>query len=211
MIKIPGTAEGVPAIKATIAAGVNVNVTLLFSVDRYDAAANAYIEGLEERAARGEPIDRIASVASVFVSRIDTAVDKKLQALARPRRAASRTCSAKPPIASTKLTYQRFLKLFGGQRFAALRAKGAHVQRPLWASTSAKNPAYPDLMYVEQLVGRDTVNTVPPNTLDALLDHGIVRPDTVLEGVDDARKVVEALARSASRSTTSPKNSSPKA
>ena len=194
MIKIPGTAQGVPAIKATIAAGINVNVTLLFSVDRYDAAANAYIEGLEERVARGEPVDRIASVASVFVSRIDTAVDKKLQALL-DRGEPVAELFGKAAVASTKLTYQRFRKLFGAERFAALRAKGAHVQRPLWASTSVKNPAYPELMYVEQLVGRDTVNTVPPNTLDALLDHGNVRPDTVLENVDDARKLVESLAR----------------
>jgi transaldolase/glucose-6-phosphate isomerase len=194
MIKIPGTPEGVPAIKATIAAGINVNVTLLFSVDRYDAAANAYIEGLEERAARGEGIDRIASVASIFVSRIDTAVDKKLQALI-DRGEPTQQLLGKAAVASTKLTYQRFLKLFRGDRFAQLRARGAHVQRPLWASTSVKNPAYPELMYVDSLVARDTVNTVPPNTLDALIDHGDVRPDTILEDVEGARAVVEALAQ----------------
>jgi transaldolase/glucose-6-phosphate isomerase len=194
MIKIPGTPEGVPAIKASIAAGININVTLLFSVDRYEAAANAYIEGLEERASRGESIDRIASVASVFVSRIDTAVDKKLQAKI-DRGEHVEYLLGKAAIASTKLTYQRFQKLFEGDRFAALRAKGAHVQRPLWASTSTKNPAYPELMYVESLVGKDTVNTVPPNTLEALLDHGVVVPDTVLEDLDRARAVVEALAK----------------
>jgi transaldolase / glucose-6-phosphate isomerase len=194
MIKIPGTAEGVPAIKASIAAGINVNVTLLFSVDRYEAAATAYIEGLEERAAKGEPIDRIASVASFFVSRIDSAVDKQLQArIDKGERLEG--LLGKAAIANTKLAYQRFLKLFGGDRFAALKAKGAHVQRPLWASTSTKNPAYPDLMYVDNLIGRDTVNTIPPNTLEAVLDHGNVRPDTVLEDLDGARGVIEALAK----------------
>ena len=194
MIKIPGTVAGIPAIKASIAAGININVTLLFSVDRYEASANAYIEGLEERAARGESIDRIASVASVFVSRIDSAVDKQLQAKI-DRGESLQPLLGKAAIASTKLTYQRFLKLFGGGRFAALKAKGAHVQRPLWASTSTKNPAYPDLMYVDSLVGKDTVNTVPPNTLEALLEHGVVRPDTVLEGVDRAHAEIEALAK----------------
>src|SRR5947209_7568396 len=194
MIKIPGTAEGMPAIKATIAAGINVNVTLLFSVDRYESAATAYLEGLEERAAKGEPIDRIASVASFFVSRIDTSVVKQLQArIDKGERLES--LLGKAAIANTKLAYQRFSKLFGGDRFAALKAKGAHVQRPLWASTSTKNPAYPDLMYVDNLIGRDTVNTVPPNTLEAVLDHGNVRPDTVLEDLDGARAVIEALGK----------------
>jgi transaldolase / glucose-6-phosphate isomerase len=193
MIKIPGTAEGVPAIKASIAAGININVTLLFSVDRYENAANAYLEGLEERAAKGLPVDRIASVASFFVSRIDSAVDKLLQARI-DKGEHLEFLLGKAAIANTKLAYQRFLKLFGGDRFAALKAKGAHVQRPLWASTSTKNPAYPDLMYVENLIGRDTVNTVPPNTLEALLDHGHVRSDTVIEELDRARAVIEALA-----------------
>jgi len=194
MIKIPGTAEGMPAIQATIAAGINVNVTLLFSVDRYEAAANAYIAGLEERAAKGEPIDRIASVASFFVSRIDTAIDKQLQARIDKGEQLT-TLLGKAAIANTKIAYQRFLKLFGGDRFAALKAKGAHVQRPLWASTSTKNPAYPDLLYVDTLVGRDTVNTVPPNTLEAILDHGTVRADTILEDLDGARATIEALAK----------------
>jgi transaldolase/glucose-6-phosphate isomerase len=194
MIKIPGTPEGVPAIKATIAAGINVNVTLLFSVDRYEAAANAYIEGLEERAAKGEPIDRIASVGSFFVSRIDTAIDKQLQARI-DKGEHLEALLGKAAIANTKIAYQRFLKLFGGERFAALKAKGAHVQRPLWASTSTKNPAYADLMYVDGLVGRDTVDTVPPNTLEALLDHGVVQPDTVVADLDGARAVIEGLAK----------------
>ncbi|HTW84976.1 MAG TPA: bifunctional transaldolase/phosoglucose isomerase [Candidatus Sulfotelmatobacter sp.] len=193
MIKIPGTPAGVPAIRATIAAGINVNVTLLFSVDRYEDAAEAYIAGLEDRAAKGESIERIASVASFFVSRIDTAIDKKLQAKI-DRGENLEFLLGQAAIANTKLAYQRFLKLFGGERFAALRAKGAHVQRPLWASTSTKNPAYPDLMYVEPLIGKDTVNTVPPATLDAILDHGHVRADTVLADVDRARATIEALA-----------------
>ena len=195
MIKIPGTPAGVPAIRATIAAGINVNVTLLFSVDRYEAAANAYIEGLEERAAKGRPIERIASVASFFVSRIDNAVDKLLQARIDKGEHQLEALLGKAAIANTKLAYQRFLKLFAGDRFAALKAQGAHVQRPLWASTSTKNPAYPDLMYVEGLTGRDTVDTVPPNTLEALLDHGVVRADTVLEDLEGARAVIEALAK----------------
>ncbi|HZO94293.1 MAG TPA: bifunctional transaldolase/phosoglucose isomerase [Candidatus Baltobacteraceae bacterium] len=195
MIKIPGTQAGIPAIAAAIAAGINVNVTLLFSVDRYEDAANAYISGLEERAARGEPIDRIASVASFFVSRIDTAVDKRLQAKIDKGETQLQGLLGKAAIANTKLAYQRFQKLFGDARFAALKAKGAHVQRPLWASTSTKNPAYPDLLYVDSLVGRDTVNTVPPATLDAILDHARVRPDTVLEDLEGARKVITDLAQ----------------
>jgi|HubBroStandDraft_1064217.scaffolds.fasta_scaffold09940_2 transaldolase/glucose-6-phosphate isomerase len=193
MIKIPGTAEGVPAIRATIAAGINVNVTLLFSVDRYEDAADAYVSGLEDRLGRGEPIDRLASVASFFVSRIDTAIDKRLQAKI-DRGENLEFLLGQAAVANTKLAYQRFIKLFGGERFAPLRAAGAHVQRPLWASTSTKNPAYPDLLYVEPLIGKDTVNTVPPATLDAILDHGHVRPDTVLEDVDRARATIEALA-----------------
>ncbi len=195
MIKIPGTAAGIPAIEATIAAGINVNVTLLFSVDRYEDAANAYIAGLERRASRGEPIDRIASVASFFVSRIDSAVDKKLQAKIDKGENQLESLLGKAAVANTKLAYQRFLKLFGDGRFAALKAKGARVQRPLWASTSTKNPAYPDLLYVESLIGRDTVNTVPPNTLEAILDHGTVRADAVLEDLDGARAVIATLAQ----------------
>jgi transaldolase/glucose-6-phosphate isomerase len=193
MIKIPGTAAGVPAIRATIAAGINVNVTLLFSVDRYEDAAEAYITGLEDRAAKGEPIDHLASVASFFVSRIDTAVDKKIQAKI-DRGENLEFLLGQAAVANTKLAYQRFLKLFGGERFAKLRAQGARVQRPLWASTSTKNPAYPDLLYVEPLIGKDTVNTVPPATLDGIFDHGHVRADTVLEDVDRARATIEALA-----------------
>jgi transaldolase len=194
MIKIPGTPECVPAIRATIASGINVNVTLLFSVERYAHAATAYIEGLEERSRAGLPIDGIASVASVFVSRIDSAVDKLLD----EKIAAGADVAAlkgKAGIANLKLTYQRFGEIFHSERFAALKAKGAKVQRPLWASTSTKNPAYDDLMYIVTVVGHDTVNTVPPATLAALLDHGTIHADTVLEGVAEAAATIEALAK----------------
>lgn len=193
MIKIPGTPEGCPAVRATIAAGINVNVTLLFSVDRYANAATAYIEGLEDRVKAGKPIAGIASVASVFVSRIDTAIDKTLDA----RIAAGEDLAAlkgKAGIANLKLTYHEFERLFHSERFNALKAKGAAVQRPLWASTSTKNPAYDDLMYVLTVVGPDTVNTMPPNTLEALLNHGVVKADTVHADVPGAKATIEALA-----------------
>ena len=194
MIKIPGTPEGVPAIRTSIAAGINVNVTLLFSVERYAAAADAYIGGLEDRVKAGHPIDRIASVASVFVSRIDTAIDKLLDAKVQGG-AKVEHLKGKAGLASLKLTYQKFLELFGGDRFAALRAKGAKVQRPLWASTSTKNPAYDDLMYVVNVVAHDTINTVPPQTLNALLDHGEIKADTVLEDVPGAKATVADLSK----------------
>ncbi|GAC1403914.1 MAG: bifunctional transaldolase/phosoglucose isomerase [Candidatus Velthaea sp.] len=195
MIKIPGTAEGVPAIRATIAAGINVNVTLLFSVDRYDAAAQAYIDGINDRLAKKLPVDTIASVASIFISRIDTSIDKLLDAKIQKGEVSFKELSGKAGIANSKLIYARFLKLFDGG-FAAARAAGAHVQRPLWASTGTKNPAYADLMYVENLVGRNTVNTVPPQTLEALLDHGTVRVDSVLEDIAGAHTVIDRLAKS---------------
>jgi transaldolase len=193
MIKIPGTVEGVPAVRAAIAAGINVNVTLLFAVDAYAAAATAFIEGLEERAKTGAPIDTIASVASVFVSRIDSAIDKMLDEKIAAG-AALADLKGKAGIANLKLTYKKFEELFRGERFAALAAKGATVQRPLWASTSTKNPAYFDLMYVVSVVGPDTVNTVPPNTLAALLDHGQIAPDTVHADVAAAQATIDALA-----------------
>jgi transaldolase len=193
MIKIPGTVEGVPAVRAAIAAGINVNVTLLFSIDAYAAAATAYIEGLEDRAKSGEPIDTIASVASVFVSRIDSAIDKMLDEKIAAGEALV-DLKGKAGVANLKLTYKKFEELFHGERFAALAAKGAKVQRPLWASTSTKNPTYFDLMYVVSVVGPDTVNTVPPNTLDALLDHGQIAPDTVHEDVPGAQTTIELLA-----------------
>jgi transaldolase/glucose-6-phosphate isomerase len=193
MIKIPSTPECIAAIAETIAAGINVNVTLIFSLETYDAVANAYIEGLEKRAAAGGAIDRIGSVASVFVSRIDTAVDKMLEEKVKtsPKLA---ELLGKTGVANMKLIYARYKKIFESERFERLKAKGGRVQRPLWASTGVKNPAYSDLLYVESLVGKNTVNTVPPATLDALMDHGTVNADTVERGLDEAHTTLAALA-----------------
>jgi transaldolase len=195
MIKIPATAAGIPAIRAAIAAGVNVNVTLIFSRQRYRAVMDAYLSGLEDRVAAGEPISGIASVASFFVSRVDTNVDKKLQAIIdRGGEAAdnARALLGKAAIANAKLAYADFKRVFGDDRFARLRAAGGRVQRPLWASTGTKNPAYSDVLYVDELIGPDTVNTVPPQTLAALLDHGAVRP-TLEDNLEEARRVEAAL------------------
>ena len=187
MIKVPATPEGLPAIEELTAAGINVNVTLIFAVKVYEQVAEAYIRGLERRAAKGEPIDRIASVASFFVSRIDTAVDRELEKLAQQRPEAA-NLFGKAAIANAQLAYQSFKGIFGGERFATLKGKGAQVQRPLWASTSTKNPRYSDTLYVDSLIGRDTVNTVPPQTLDAFRDHG--RPAATLErDVEQATQV----------------------
>ena len=193
MIKIPGTKEGGPAIAEAIASGVNVNVTLLFSIESYEMAANAYIAGIEKRAAAGQPLDHIASVASFFLSRIDTKVDKLLDAKIAAGEKQLESLLGKAAIANAKLAYEDFEKIFGNQRFKKLEAKGADVQRPLWASTSTKNPHYSDLMYVETLVGPHTVNTVPPGTLDALLSHGNVQANTVKSDLADAHKVFDDL------------------
>jgi transaldolase/glucose-6-phosphate isomerase len=194
MIKIPATPECIPAISAVIAAGINVNVTLIFSVETYEAAAVAYLEGLEARSAAGNPVDRIGSVASVFVSRVDTAVDKLLQARIEEGQPQLKALLGKAGVANAKLIYQRYKRLFEGERFERLRAKGALVQRPLWASTGTKNAAYSELLYVEELVGRNTVNTVPPATLDILLARGNVRSGSIEAGLDAARGVFEQLA-----------------
>ena len=173
MIKIPGTKAGLPAIEESIYRGYNINVTLIFSVEMYERAAQAYVKGLQRRIAEGKPIDAIRSVNSVFVSRIDTAIDKLLQdRISKGEKL--EPLLGKTGIANLKLTYQKFKEIFYGDAFAPVRAKGGAVQRPLWASTSTKNPQYPDLMYVETVVGPDTVNTMPPATLEALLDHGTI-------------------------------------
>lgn len=166
MIKIPGTLAGLPAIEAAIAAGINVNVTLLFSVERHAAVIEAYLAGLEARAARGEPVDRVASVASFFVSRVDTRIDPMLDA------AGHGALRSQAAIANARAAYRLFEGAFGGPRWAALASRGARVQRPLWASTSTKDPSLPDTYYVEALVGADTVNTLPPDTFNAYRDHG---------------------------------------
>ncbi|HEY5257704.1 MAG TPA: bifunctional transaldolase/phosoglucose isomerase [Candidatus Baltobacteraceae bacterium] len=193
MVKIPGTPEGVPAIEACIRAGININVTLIFSLDAYEATARAYIRGIEGRIADGLDVKTIRSVNSVFVSRIDVAIDKLLQDKITKGEATLSGLLGKTGIANLKLTYKKFTELFGGETFARASAAGAAVQRPLWASTSTKNPTYPDLMYVETVVGPNTVNTMPPATIEALLDHGTVVPDTVETDVDRARATLEAL------------------
>lgn len=193
MIKIPGTPEGIPAIEESIFAGINVNVTLIFSIEMYEKAAHAYIRGLERRIKAGLPVDRISSANSVFVSRIDTAVDKMLQSRIDKGETNLEPLLGKIGVAGLKLTYQKYREIFHGQAFAKCRAAGATVQRPLWASTSTKNPKYFDLMYVESVVGPETINTMPENTLSALLDHGNVVADTVYQGVDDAKATFRAL------------------
>ncbi len=195
MIKIPGTPEGLPAIEACLDEGINVNITLLFAVPTYEAVAWAYLRALERRAAAGKPIHRIASVASFFVSRIDTLVDSQLEAKARAGGdpAACERLRGRAAIANAKRAYSRFRQIFAGARFAALEAKGARVQRPLWASTSAKDPRYRDVVYVESLIGPDTVNTLPLETIDAFRDHGRARP-SLEDQVDVAEGALRELA-----------------
>lgn len=186
MIKVPATAEGIPAIARLLADSIHVNVTLMFSLHDYEAVAGAYLEGLE---AAAEPA-RVASVASFFVSRVDSKVDAELSALGTPEALALR---GRAGVANSRLAYRRFQEIFGGERFAALRARGARPQRVLWASTSTKDPAYRDVLYVEELIGPDTVNTLPPATLEAFRDHGEVRR-TVDEGQEEAADRIARLA-----------------
>lgn len=193
MIKVPGTPAGVPAVRRLIAAGINVNVTLLFSVDAYDAVMDAYLSGLEDRAVAGGDLKYVASVASFFVSRVDTLVDSLLQARINRGERGLEPLLGKAAVANARIAYAHFQQAFGGERFMRLAAQRARMQRPLWASTSTKNPAYPDLLYVEPLVAQHTVNTVPPATLDAILDHG--RFTRSLEpGIEDAKATLAALA-----------------
>ena len=197
MIKIPGTVEGAKAVRQSIANGININITLLFSIDAHRAVIEAYIAGLEDRVSAGKDISRIHSVASFFVSRVDSEVDKRLDALAKTGAADQATLKplyGKAAIANAKLAYRLFQEQMATPRWKALAAKGASVQRPLWASTSTKNPNYRDVMYVEQLIGPDTVNTMPPATIDAFRDHGIVAR-TVDAGVADAEAEIAALER----------------
>ncbi|HEX2780116.1 MAG TPA: transaldolase [Gemmatimonadaceae bacterium] len=195
MIKVPGTAEGAEACRRLIADGINVNITLLFAVEAHERIIDAYIAGLEARAKAGQPIDRVASVASFFVSRVDSEVDKRLDAKIAsdaPNAERYRALKGRAAVANAKLAYALFQRKFAGPRWQALAAKGARVQRPLWASTSTKNPAYRDVMYVEQLIGPDTVNTLPPATLDAFRDHGEVAR-TVDRDIDGARRTIADL------------------
>jgi transaldolase len=197
MIKIPGTPEGVPAIEQCISEGININVTLLFSQEAYVSVAEAYLRGLERRAKEGKPVAELASVASFFVSRIDSEVEKRMgQARAAgPDERRSRLYEAlmgKVAIANAKLAYRRYQALFSGARWDALAKKGAHTQRVLWASTGTKNPKYSDVLYVEELVGKDTVNTIPPATLDAVRDHAKVR-ESLIEDLPGAEATMRTL------------------
>jgi transaldolase len=193
MIKIPGTDEGVAAIRQALKEGININITLLFSLQHHQNVMQAYIEALEERVASGQPVNRLASVASYFVSRVDTLVDKQLQAKidASSDPAEKERLSqfiGKVAIANAKLAYQQFRDLFDSDRFTPLRVHQAKVQRVLWASTSTKNPALRDVLYVEELIGPETINTMPAKTLEAFRDHGVVRR-TVDDNVEEAHRI----------------------
>jgi transaldolase len=190
MIKIPATAEGLAAITAATAEGISVNVTLIFGLDRYDAVMDAYLTGLESAKAAGIDLSTIRSVASFFVSRVDTEIDKRLDKIGSREAAELR---GKAGIANARLAYERFEKVFGSDRWKTLAADGAHVQRPLWASTGVKDPAYDDTMYVVELCAPNTVNTMPEATLDAVADHGQIKGDQVTGNYDDARQVIDAL------------------
>lgn len=191
MIKIPGTPAGVPAIAATIAAGINVNVTLLFSLEAYQKVAEAHALGLEERLRQGQPIDRLASVASFFVSRIDASIDKKIDEAGTDE---AKVLRGKVAIANAKLAYAWWQEFVAGPRWQMLAAKGARPQRLLWASTGVKDPAYPQTLYVDALIGPDTVNTMPPKTLDAFREGGTVAP-TLTQDTDGARAVLAEAER----------------
>jgi transaldolase len=190
-IKIPATVEGLPAITAAIAEGISVNVTLIFSLERYRAVLDAYLAGLEQAREQGRDLSSIASVASFFVSRVDGAVDKRLDDLATPEAAALRGTIA---IANARLAYQLFQEVSGTQRWQDLAAAGAAAQRPLWASTGVKDPAYPDTLYVDELVAPGVVNTMPGATLEAVADHGEISGDTVSGTADDAASRLQRLA-----------------
>ena len=198
MVKVPGTIEGADAVRRLIASGLNINITLLFSLDAYRRVIEAYMAGLEERVAAGKDIRNIASVASFFVSRVDSEVDKRLDAILKSASPEKRkqidSLRGKAAIANAKLAYRIFQKEFSSPRWKKLEAKGASVQRVLWASTSTKNPSYRDVMYVEQLIGPHTVNTMPPQTIEAFRDHGEVKR-TVDKEVDVAETVIRDLAQ----------------
>jgi transaldolase / glucose-6-phosphate isomerase len=199
MIKVPGTAEGIPAIRQLISEGININVTLLFAQEVYETVAESYVAGLEDLAKRGGNLKKMAGVASFFISRIDSLVDSMLNDGLKQTNDASQqallsSLLGKVAIANGKLTYQRYQRIFSGPRWEALAAKGAQTQRVLWASTSTKNPKYRDVIYVEELIGPDTVNTMPPATIDAFRDHGQLR-NSLTEDLPGAQKVMDDLAR----------------
>jgi transaldolase len=189
-IKIPATEEGVPAITETLSKGISVNVTLIFSLERYGEVIDAYMAGLEQAAANGHDITKIASVASFFVSRVDTEVDNRLEKIGTPEATALK---GKAALANARLAYELYEQRLATPRWEALAAKGAHVQRPLWASTSTKDPSFPDTLYVVELVVKDTVNTMPEATLRATADHGVLKGDTVHGTYDQSRQVFADL------------------
>jgi transaldolase len=196
MVKIPGTSEGAPIVEEMLAEGKNINITLLFSIASYERVALAYVTALEKRHSAGQPIDKIASVASCFVSRVDTLVDKlldeKIASASGAGKAKLESLKGTIAIANAKLAYAKYQEIFEGDRFARLRAAGARPQRPLWASTGTKNPAYSDTLYVDTLIGPDTVNTMPGKTMEAFLEHGTVKR-TVDADVESARKQMAEL------------------
>jgi len=192
MVKVPGTKEGWPAIEQLLTEGININITLLFSIQNYEKVARAYVQALKNRVNAGQPIDRVASVASFFVSRVDTAADKEIDAKIAAGNEELRDLKGKVAVANAKLAYRKFQEIFGSDEFKALEEKGAGVQRPLWASTGTKNPEYSDVLYVETLIGPHTVNTMPPKTIEAFLDHGTVER-TVDKDYDEAERVLARL------------------
>ena len=196
MVKVPGTAEGARAVRRLTAEGINVNITLLFAIDAHRRVIEAYLAGLEERITAGKPVGTIASVASFFVSRVDSEIDKRLDAKIAAssvsERPALEALKGKAAIANARLAYRLFRSMFAGPRWDALVERGARLQRPLWASTSTKNPSYRDVMYVEELIGPDTVNTLPPATLEAFRDHGVVAR-TVDTRLEEAEQTIAAL------------------
>jgi len=198
MIKVPATPEGVPAIRQLLEDGLNINITLLFAQSAYEKVAEAFIAALEARAAKGQPISQIASVASFFVSRIDSLIDGKIDAMLKTAAGDAKvlleSLHGTIAIANAKLTYKKYQELFGSPRWKALTAKGAQTQRLLWASTSTKNPKYRDVLYVEELIGADTVDTIPPATFDAFRDHGKLRP-SLTEDIPGAARHMENLAK----------------
>jgi transaldolase len=189
-VKIPGTAEGLPAIRACLADGININITLLFSIRRYGEVIDAWFDAIEARVAANKPIDALASVASFFVSRVDTEVDRRLDAIGTP---AAVALQGKAAVANAQLAYELFLQRFSGERWETLERAGATVQRPLWASTSVKDPRYPDTLYIDSLIGPDTVNTMPEQTLQDFEDHGKLGR-TIDADFDGARRVIDKLA-----------------
>jgi transaldolase/glucose-6-phosphate isomerase len=199
MIKVPATPEGIPAIRQLLEEGLNINITLLFAQSAYEQVAEAFLAALEARAAKGQDVSHIASVASFFVSRIDSLVDSKIDEKLKMstdagQRALLESLHGKVAIANARLTYKKYQELFGGARWNALAAKGAQTQRLLWASTSTKNPKYRDVIYVEELIGADTVDTIPPATFDAFRDHGKLRP-SLSENVEGAAKTMADLGK----------------